>query len=40
MDGIAAQKLGFEIVGRLSQAFNHPSKGYVDALVMYKRLKT
>lgn len=30
------QKLGFDIVGRLPGAFNHPSKGYVDALVMYK----
>lgn len=34
------QKLGFEIVGRLPKAFNHPLKGYVDALVMYKWLKT
>ncbi len=32
------QKLGYEIVGRLPQAFKHPSKGYVDALVMYKWL--
>ncbi len=32
------QKLGFEIVGRLPGAFNHPTKGYVDALVMYKWL--
>ena len=31
-------KLGFETVGRLPKAFNHPSKGYVDALVMYKWL--
>jgi len=30
--------LGFETVGRLPQAFNHPSLGYVDALVMYKWL--
>lgn len=29
-------KLGYEIVGRLPKAFNHPNKGYVDALVMYK----
>lgn len=29
-------KLGFATVGRLSKAFHHPSKGYVDALVMYK----
>jgi len=31
-------KLGFDTVGRLPKAFNHPSKGYVDALVMYKWL--
>ncbi len=31
-------KLGFETVGRLPKAFNHPTKGYVDALVMYKWL--
>ncbi len=30
--------LGFETVGRLPRAFNHPSLGYVDALVMYKWL--
>ncbi len=34
------QKLGFETVGRLPRAFNHPTKGYVDALVMYKWLST
>jgi L-amino acid N-acyltransferase YncA len=33
-------KLGFKVVGRLPQAFNHPVKGYIDALVMYKWLKT
>lgn len=32
------KKLGFEVVGRLPRAFNHPDKGYVDALVMYKWL--
>ena len=32
------QKAGFEIVGRLPQAFDHPSKGLVDALVMFKSL--
>lgn len=32
-------KLGFETVGRLPKAFNHPAKGFVDALVMYKWLK-
>jgi L-amino acid N-acyltransferase YncA len=31
-------KLGFATVGRLPQAFAHPERGYVDALVMYKRL--
>ena len=31
-------KLGFETVGNLPKAFNHPSKRYVDALVMYKWL--
>ncbi|HET7586985.1 MAG TPA: N-acetyltransferase [Gammaproteobacteria bacterium] len=31
-------KLGFDIVGRLPKAFRHPSKGYVDAVVMYKWL--
>lgn len=31
-------KLGFETVGRLPEAFQHPSTGLVDALVMYKRL--
>ena len=31
-------KLGFETVGQLPKAFNHPSRGYVDALVMYKWL--
>nr|WP_299239665.1 GNAT family N-acetyltransferase [uncultured Halomonas sp.] len=33
-------KLGFETVGRLPKAFNHPVKGLVDALVMYKWLQT
>ena len=32
-------KLGFETVGRLPKAFNHPSMGYIDALVMYKWLE-
>jgi ribosomal protein S18 acetylase RimI-like enzyme len=30
------QSLGFEIVGRLRLAFEHPTRGYVDALVMFK----
>jgi ribosomal protein S18 acetylase RimI-like enzyme len=29
------QKMGFEVVGRLPKAFNHPKLGYVDALVLY-----
>ncbi|MDB5812410.1 MAG: acetyltransferase [Betaproteobacteria bacterium] len=32
-------RLGFSTVGRLPRAFNHPSIGYVDALVMYKWLE-
>lgn len=32
-------KLGFAEAGRLPKAFRHPSKGYVDALVMYKWLE-
>lgn len=30
--------LGFEVVGRLPLAFEHPTQGFVDALVMYCRL--
>jgi DNA (cytosine-5)-methyltransferase 1 len=30
----------FDTVGHLPRAFNHPKKGYVDALVMYKWLGT
>jgi ribosomal protein S18 acetylase RimI-like enzyme len=29
---------GFEVVGRLPGAFNHPSQGDVDALVMFRTL--
>ncbi|MEM9419485.1 MAG: N-acetyltransferase [Planctomycetota bacterium] len=32
------EKLGFETVGRLPGAFDHPREGEVDALVMFKRL--
>jgi ribosomal protein S18 acetylase RimI-like enzyme len=32
------QSLGFEIVGRLPGAFEHPRLGFVDALVMFKTL--
>jgi ribosomal protein S18 acetylase RimI-like enzyme len=32
------QKLGFEIVGTLPQAFNHPLHGFVDSFVMFRAL--
>ncbi len=32
------QKLGFDIVGTLPQAFNHPVHGYVDSYVMFRSL--
>jgi L-amino acid N-acyltransferase YncA len=32
------QKLGFDIVGTLPQAFNHPVHGYVDSFVMFRSL--
>jgi ribosomal protein S18 acetylase RimI-like enzyme len=32
------QHIGFEIVGRLPEAFKHPDLGYVDALVMHRLL--
>ena len=32
------QSLGFEIVGRLPGAFDHPALGFVDALVMVRPL--
>ena len=32
------KRLGFEVVGRLPSAFDHPAKGLVDALVMYRTL--
>jgi len=32
------QDFGFQIVGRLPEAFRHPRLGYVDALVMYRTL--
>ena len=32
------QSHGFEIIGRLPEAFNHARLGYVDALIMYKLL--
>ena len=33
------ERHGFDVVGRLPEAFNHPQRGYVDALVMYKLLE-
>ena len=32
------QSFGFDIVGRLPGAFQHPAQGFVDALVMYRSL--
>jgi ribosomal protein S18 acetylase RimI-like enzyme len=32
------QKFGFEIAGRLPEAFHHSTQGYVDAYVMYRQL--
>jgi ribosomal protein S18 acetylase RimI-like enzyme len=32
------KRLGFAIVGRLPGAFEHPTLGFVDALVMYRSL--
>ena len=32
------QSFGFQIVGRLPQVFEHPTLGFVDALVMYREL--
>lgn len=32
------QLLGFEVVGRLPLAFRHPTRGYVDVLVMFRAL--
>lgn len=32
------QRLGFDIVGTIPAAFDHPSLGFVDAFVMHRRL--
>ncbi|WP_417207872.1 GNAT family N-acetyltransferase [Antarctobacter sp.] len=32
------KRAGFDVVGRLPEAFNHPEQGFVDALVMYRTL--
>jgi RimJ/RimL family protein N-acetyltransferase len=34
------KKFGFKVIGTLPKAFNSKSAGYVDALIMYKQLKT
>jgi ribosomal protein S18 acetylase RimI-like enzyme len=33
------ESFGFEIVGKLPDAFEHPSRGFVDAYVMYRKLE-
>lgn len=33
------KKLGFEVVGRLPEAFDHPERGFVEVLVMFKTLR-
>ena len=32
------QRMGFEIIGRIPNAFRHPAAGLVDAFVMYRAL--
>lgn len=32
------RSLGFEVVGRVPEAFRHPGLGFVDLLVMHRRL--
>ena len=32
------ESMGFEVVGRLPRAFEHPTAGFVDALVMWREL--
>ncbi len=32
------ESLGFAVVGRVPEAFRHPTEGYVDLLVMHRRL--
>ena len=34
------ESFGFEIVGRLPQAFHYPTLGYVDALVMFRAIRS
>jgi ribosomal protein S18 acetylase RimI-like enzyme len=33
------RKMGFEVIGTIPEAFDHPRLGLVDALIMYKRLE-
>ncbi len=33
------ERYGFDTVGRIPEAYNHPQDGYVDALIMYKNFK-
>lgn len=35
----AWRSMGFDIVGRLPEAFAHPTLGYVDVYVMFRRLE-
>jgi ribosomal protein S18 acetylase RimI-like enzyme len=32
------QKIGFEIIGEIPEAFNHAKKGYTNAYIMYREL--
>jgi ribosomal protein S18 acetylase RimI-like enzyme len=32
------KRCGFAIVGTIPEGFRHPSRGFVDAYVMYRRL--
>jgi len=32
------ESMGFDIVGRLPRAFEHPREGFVDAFIMYQEL--
>ncbi|MEU2987980.1 GNAT family N-acetyltransferase [Micromonospora aurantiaca] len=32
------RSLGFEVIGRVPEGFRHPTRGYVELLVMYRRL--
>ncbi|MCW8880531.1 MAG: GNAT family N-acetyltransferase [Kangiellaceae bacterium] len=32
------QSLGYQVIGRIPEAYRHPDKGLVDSLIMYKKL--